>query len=38
MGYEMGAYALGYVDDVRNPMRLLDLERGGAGTTFAPEH
>ena len=24
MGYEMGAYALGYVDDVRDPMRLLD--------------
>lgn len=36
MGYEMGAYALGYIDDVRNPMRLLDLEPGGAGSTFAP--
>jgi len=24
MGYELGAYALGYVDDLRNPMALLD--------------
>jgi ectoine hydroxylase-related dioxygenase (phytanoyl-CoA dioxygenase family) len=37
MGYEMGAYALGYIDDVRNPMQLLDLEgRGSAGSSFAP--
>jgi len=44
MGYEMGAYALGYVDDVRNPMRLLDFDgagrdgadRDGAASSFAP--
>jgi ectoine hydroxylase-related dioxygenase (phytanoyl-CoA dioxygenase family) len=37
MGYEMGAYALGYIDDVRNPMHLL---RPGteatAASSFAP--
>jgi ectoine hydroxylase-related dioxygenase (phytanoyl-CoA dioxygenase family) len=34
LGYEMGAYALGYIDDVRSPMALL----GGDDqpTTFAP--
>jgi ectoine hydroxylase-related dioxygenase (phytanoyl-CoA dioxygenase family) len=38
MGYEMGAYALGYVDDVRNPMRLLDLadDAAAAASSFAP--
>jgi ectoine hydroxylase-related dioxygenase (phytanoyl-CoA dioxygenase family) len=39
MGYEMGAYALGYIDDVRNPMRLLDFDGAatdGAGSSFAP--
>jgi ectoine hydroxylase-related dioxygenase (phytanoyl-CoA dioxygenase family) len=34
LGYEMGAYALGYIDNVRSPMALL----GGDDqpTTFAP--
>jgi ectoine hydroxylase-related dioxygenase (phytanoyl-CoA dioxygenase family) len=38
MGYEMGAYALGYVDDVRNPMRLLDGDgtRPSGASSFAP--
>jgi ectoine hydroxylase-related dioxygenase (phytanoyl-CoA dioxygenase family) len=38
MGYEMGAYALGYIDDVRDPMRLLDFESGADKTpsSFAP--
>jgi ectoine hydroxylase-related dioxygenase (phytanoyl-CoA dioxygenase family) len=36
MGYEMGAYALGYVDDVRNPMSVLRPERPAEPTTFAP--
>jgi ectoine hydroxylase-related dioxygenase (phytanoyl-CoA dioxygenase family) len=29
MGYARGAYALGYVDDMRDP---LDVIRGGSGT------
>jgi ectoine hydroxylase-related dioxygenase (phytanoyl-CoA dioxygenase family) len=35
MGYGLGAYALGYIDDVRDPITLV---RGGAGdaSTFAP--
>jgi ectoine hydroxylase-related dioxygenase (phytanoyl-CoA dioxygenase family) len=38
MGYEMGAYALGYIDDVRDPMRLLDFEPEANKTpsSFAP--
>ena len=36
MGYEMGAYALGYVDDVRNPMSVLRDEAPPATTSFAP--
>jgi ectoine hydroxylase-related dioxygenase (phytanoyl-CoA dioxygenase family) len=36
MGYEMGAYALGYVDDVRNPMRLLDFGTDDTASSFAP--
>ena len=36
MGYEMGAYALGYVDDVRNPMRLLDFGTDDTESSFAP--
>lgn len=39
MGYEMGAYALGYVDDVRNPMRLVSLDDDAPDDTassFAP--
>jgi ectoine hydroxylase-related dioxygenase (phytanoyl-CoA dioxygenase family) len=37
MGYEMGAYALGYIDDVRNPMHLLRTDRDApAASSFAP--
>ncbi len=38
MGYEMGAYALGYIDDVRDPMRLLDFDADSDNTpsSFAP--
>jgi ectoine hydroxylase-related dioxygenase (phytanoyl-CoA dioxygenase family) len=36
MGYEMGAYALGYIDDVRSPMRLLDYGADAAASSFAP--
>jgi ectoine hydroxylase-related dioxygenase (phytanoyl-CoA dioxygenase family) len=38
MGYEMGAYALGYIDDVRDPMRLLDFDAVSDNTpsSFAP--
>jgi ectoine hydroxylase-related dioxygenase (phytanoyl-CoA dioxygenase family) len=37
MGYEMGAYALGYIDDVRNPMHLLRPDRTSApASSFAP--
>jgi ectoine hydroxylase-related dioxygenase (phytanoyl-CoA dioxygenase family) len=36
MGYTLGAYALGYVDDVRNPMRLLDRSDDRTPSTFAP--
>jgi ectoine hydroxylase-related dioxygenase (phytanoyl-CoA dioxygenase family) len=39
MGYEMGAYALGYIDDVRNPMRALDTEpTTEAASSFAPSN
>ncbi|MEZ5143796.1 MAG: phytanoyl-CoA dioxygenase family protein [Acidimicrobiales bacterium] len=37
MGYEMGAYALGYVDDVRNPMSVLRGEGTTTTSSFAPE-
>jgi len=38
LGYEMGAYALGYIDDVRNPMTLLatDGAAGHRASSFAP--
>jgi ectoine hydroxylase-related dioxygenase (phytanoyl-CoA dioxygenase family) len=37
MGYEMGAYALGYIDDVRNPMHLLRPENAARpASSFAP--
>ncbi|MFZ4517270.1 MAG: phytanoyl-CoA dioxygenase family protein [Microthrixaceae bacterium] len=37
MGYQMGAYALGYVDDVRDPITVLrDDEAGTGAPTFAP--
>jgi ectoine hydroxylase-related dioxygenase (phytanoyl-CoA dioxygenase family) len=36
MGYEMGAYALGYIDDVRDPMRLLDLAPNDTASSFSP--
>ena len=39
MGYAMGAYALGYIDDVRNPMRALDTEpTTEAASSFAPSN
>ncbi|HEX6237721.1 MAG TPA: phytanoyl-CoA dioxygenase family protein [Acidimicrobiales bacterium] len=34
MGYAMGGYALGYIDDVRDPICALDPDRDG-GSTFA---
>lgn len=40
LGYEMGAYALGYIDDVRSPMTLLRDEGavgGAAGSSFLPD-
>ena len=38
MGYRMGAYALGYIDDLRDPLAALDPEAGaGQDTTFAPD-
>ncbi len=36
MGYEMGAYALGYVDDVRDPMAVLRQGHADDTPTFAP--
>jgi ectoine hydroxylase-related dioxygenase (phytanoyl-CoA dioxygenase family) len=36
MGYEMGAYALGYIDDVRSPMRLLNYAGDDTASSFAP--
>jgi ectoine hydroxylase-related dioxygenase (phytanoyl-CoA dioxygenase family) len=30
MGYSMGAYALGYIDDVRDPMAVLRGDDGGS--------
>jgi ectoine hydroxylase-related dioxygenase (phytanoyl-CoA dioxygenase family) len=36
MGYEMGAYALGYIDDVRNPMSVLRQPPDREPSTFAP--
>jgi ectoine hydroxylase-related dioxygenase (phytanoyl-CoA dioxygenase family) len=36
LGYEVGAYALGYIDGGRSPMELLDPKRAGAGQSFEP--
>ena len=36
LGYEVGAYALGYVDGGRSPMELLDPDRAGATQSFQP--
>ena len=35
MGYALGAYSLGYVDDVRDPIAVLRPD-AGEGTSFAP--
>ena len=35
MGYALGSYALGYIDDVRDPICALDPDRPD-GSTFAP--
>ncbi len=37
MGYQMGAYALGYIDDLRDPIRVLrDDPDGDDAPTFSP--
>jgi len=37
MGYGLGAYALGYIDDVRDPIQLVRPRREApAGSSFAP--
>ena len=36
MGYDLGAYALGYIDNVRNPITLVRRDHGDGPTTFAP--
>ncbi len=36
VGYEVGAYALGYIDGGRSPMELLDPTRSGATQSFEP--
>ena len=36
LGYEVGAYALGYIDGGRSPMELLDPGRAGATQSFQP--
>jgi ectoine hydroxylase-related dioxygenase (phytanoyl-CoA dioxygenase family) len=38
MGYQMGAYALGYMDDLRDPIRFLRDADGDEGSpTFSPQ-
>ena len=39
MGYQMGAYALGYLDDLRDPIRFLRDAPDGAdeAPTFSPD-
>jgi ectoine hydroxylase-related dioxygenase (phytanoyl-CoA dioxygenase family) len=37
MGYDYGAYALGYVDDARDPITVLHPERGGTSSFAMPE-
>jgi ectoine hydroxylase-related dioxygenase (phytanoyl-CoA dioxygenase family) len=36
LGYEVGAYALGYIDGGRSPMELVRGEQPGGSTSFAP--
>ena len=36
MGYQIGAYALGYADDVRDPLDALRGETGSMGFGVAP--
>ena len=36
LGYEVGAYALGYIDGGRSPMELLDPDRVKVAQTFEP--
>jgi ectoine hydroxylase-related dioxygenase (phytanoyl-CoA dioxygenase family) len=36
LGYQVGAYALGYIDGGRSPMELLHGSTPGAATSFAP--
>jgi ectoine hydroxylase-related dioxygenase (phytanoyl-CoA dioxygenase family) len=36
LGYEVGAYALGYIDGGRSPMELLDPARSRRGQSFEP--
>jgi ectoine hydroxylase-related dioxygenase (phytanoyl-CoA dioxygenase family) len=36
LGYEVGAYALGYIDGGRSPMELLDPSRSGTTQSFHP--
>jgi ectoine hydroxylase-related dioxygenase (phytanoyl-CoA dioxygenase family) len=36
LGYEVGAYALGYIDGGRSPMELLDPKRAKAAQSFQP--
>jgi ectoine hydroxylase-related dioxygenase (phytanoyl-CoA dioxygenase family) len=37
LGYEIGAYALGYIDGGRSPMELLDPTRAGVSHSFQPD-
>ncbi|MFM7270666.1 MAG: phytanoyl-CoA dioxygenase family protein [Actinomycetes bacterium] len=37
MGYDYGAYALGYIDDARDPIAVLRPERGGTSTFAVPD-
>ncbi|MEM8619150.1 MAG: phytanoyl-CoA dioxygenase family protein [Actinomycetota bacterium] len=36
MGYQLGAYALGYIDDVRDPLAAVRGEQVDGGPSFAP--
>jgi ectoine hydroxylase-related dioxygenase (phytanoyl-CoA dioxygenase family) len=36
LGYEVGAYALGYIDGGRSPMELLHPVKAGAAQSFEP--
>ena len=37
LGYEVGAYALGYIDGGRSPMELLDPSRSSTTQSFQPD-